>query len=236
MIDFKKNDKIKKIEKEVPKIVEETKKIMIKNNDDLKYGTEVIVKIKKSLKNIEENRKFVVAPIDEAKKRGQAFFKSFSEPLKEAHKNISEKIVAYETKREKILLEQQRKLEEKARREEEKRKAELEKQAKKWEEKGNLAKAEERREIKEETIVPIAIVPQAENMIKVDGGKIHKTKDIDVAITDMNKFCYWLYQQYNPGQYINIKIAPLKSLIKQTGKAIPGVRHIEKTTISTRTF
>lgn len=143
--------------------------------DDLK-------KIKAKAKEIEEVRRSITRPMDEAKAKVIDFFRHPIELLNKAETIIKRAILTYQQDQERKRKEEETRLQEQARKEEEKRRKALEAKAEKAEAKGDTDKAEELKQQAEEVHVPVLIIPQLE---KVEG--IHTRKIWKYRIVDENK-------------------------------------------------
>jgi len=117
--------------------------IVIKNDGDYESAGVNLKEIKSQIKTLDDERKKLTKPIDEAKKNIMALFKKPLDVLTAAETAYKKSMVTYVVEQDRKKREEEAKLE----REAEKRRIELEKQAKKHEEKGNIEKAQERAEL-----------------------------------------------------------------------------------------
>lgn len=94
--------------------VEEAKELIIDCPAMLEDNGQEMVAIQTKIKTVEDERKAMVAPINEAHAKVQAFFKKFSDPLTEALAIRKQKHGAYITEQNRIAAELQRKADEAA--------------------------------------------------------------------------------------------------------------------------
>jgi DNA repair exonuclease SbcCD ATPase subunit len=124
--------------------------VSINTQEELNNAVALMKEVRKKYKDLDTERKKLKVPVDTAAKAIQALFKPILENLLDAENIIKNDIGAYQEKQEKIRKEQEEKLRRQAAAEEERKKRALEERAKKAEEKGNLAKAEELRDKKDD--------------------------------------------------------------------------------------
>ncbi len=121
-----------------------------------------VVEFKKKImifiKEKETERKEMTAPLDLSKKRIMDKYRHPLEILEKAKNQVGDIILAWNRKVQEELRKQQEKLDRQAKAEEERKKKALEERAKTAESKGDLAKAEELREKKEEVFVQAPVV------------------------------------------------------------------------------
>ena len=90
------DDKIKKENKSIVQIASSATKIaVIKTDKDLTSAIDFLVRVKKKLKEGEEERLSYTKPINESLSRLNARFKELSGPLKEAERSVKDGILVY---------------------------------------------------------------------------------------------------------------------------------------------
>jgi hypothetical protein len=114
-------------------------------------ATEALFEVKSRWRRIDEIRKSLVKPIDEARKRVQDFFRLPMEHLEEAEVVLKRKLGAYQEEQERARREAQHVADELARKERER----LERQAAKAEAKGDHEKAARIESVAQQVVAPI---------------------------------------------------------------------------------
>ena len=90
------DDKIKKENKSIVQIASSATKIaVIKTDKDLTSAIDFLVRVKKRLKETEEERLSYTKPINESLGKLNARFKELSGPLKEAERSVKDGILVY---------------------------------------------------------------------------------------------------------------------------------------------
>ena len=239
---MEKSEKIIKLEKEVPAILEHARAIQIRNEGDLHPVTEFLTEIKSRLKIIKKERSLIVDPLKRTLGAARELFKKLSAPLESAEIIAKSKTAAYWQEQEHLRIERERKQREKEQREEAARKLKLERQAQNWEAKGKPEKAQERREMAKEYFVPPTIIEKKNTHISSDSnGSMTGKKDFSVKVVSRMA----VIQAVASGQlpltvfgetaWKNVE-GNLKRYVKMTeSKNIPGVYIKEKVNISVRT-
>lgn len=210
--------------KEAVSILQTAKGVVISTNDQYVSAGEMLKTIKSFAKTIDEARKKITRPLDDAKANVMNLFRGPSDALAEAEKIVKNSMTAFYNKQEEIRLEQERKAQEAARKEEERKKKALDERANKAEANGDLEKAAELREKKEEVFVPRPVV--ASSMAKVGG----------VAMKDIWRFRI-VNQSLIPREYLVINEPMLRTVAQATKGAlsIPGVEFFAEKTVSAST-
>lgn len=113
--------------------------------------------IKAKAKELEETRKGITSPMDEAKKRVMDFFRAPLQFLSDAEQIIKRGMIAYDLEQEKKRREEEALLRELARKEQERLEKAADKKATKAEGKGEIEKADEIRN--NVPIIPMPILP-----------------------------------------------------------------------------
>lgn len=142
------------------------------NNDAYTFAGEHLKKIKALYAEVDDKRKSMTKPLDEAKKRIMDFFKGPLDKLTRVEGNIKGAMLTFQRQQEEIRRKEEARQQELARKEEERRKKALEERAAKAEAKGNAEKAEELRQQKEEVFVPAPVIES--QVQKVEGVKTMK--------------------------------------------------------------
>lgn len=122
--------------------VKTAEKLVIKNDQQLKDAKEDFTIIRGRIRDLEDRRTSIVAPINAAVKAINDLFRIPADKLAKAKLATEQKVVAYERQKEEERLAEERRLREEAEREERKRREEKERQEREWREKEAKAKAE----------------------------------------------------------------------------------------------
>jgi len=134
-------------------------------------------KIKDKTKIIEEARKAITKPLDEAKKKAMDLFRDPLELLTRAEKFVKKAILDFQQRQEKVRREQEAKLREQQRKEAER----LQKRAEKAESKGQEEKAEElKQQAEEKQAINPTVAPTFEKTKGISTKKIWKFKIVDI--------------------------------------------------------
>lgn len=83
-------------EEKINPFVDSAKSITIEDAEDAEGATEVLAEIARRLKSLEEERKGLVAPINEAKNRVQNLYNGLKAPLEEARNILQPKLIAFQ--------------------------------------------------------------------------------------------------------------------------------------------
>lgn len=154
----------------------------IVNNSNYEFAGEHLKKIKALYQEVDEKRKSMTKPLDEAKKRIMDFFKVPLDKLTRVESNIKNAMLSFQREQEEIRRKEEARVQELARKEEEKRKKALEEKAKKAEEKGDAEKAEALRQQKEEVFVPTPVVEsQVTKVAGISTKKVWRFRILDAA-------------------------------------------------------
>ena len=107
-------EKIKKEGRSVALIINKAEKLaLIKTDEDVTRATEVLVKVKRQIKDYEGERQEYTKPINESLRKLNARFKELTEPLKNAEIILKDAIVAYRAIKEKERAKQEEDLQKK---------------------------------------------------------------------------------------------------------------------------
>lgn len=106
---------IKEVEKDTQLIIKEAQAIVIKTQDDYSLAGELRRKIKGKIKDLDEKRKSITAPLDLAKKNIMALFNPILDMLNKGIENLDRGLIAYDEEQQCKARETQAKAEEEAR-------------------------------------------------------------------------------------------------------------------------
>lgn len=197
------------------------KGLTINNNQEYQNSGEFLKQIKTVSKILDDSRKEITRPLDEAKKRVMDFFREPLEQLSSAETVLKKALLSYQQAQERIRLEAERKAIAEAKAEEERKRKVLEERAAKAEEKGQEAKAEMLREQASDVYVPTVVsAPNVEKIKGLSSKKVWKCR-----ITDEAKI---------PREYLVINEPMLNKMAQAThGKIpVPGVEFYQEEIIS----
>lgn len=137
----------------------------IATNEEYTSAAEQLKAVKAKFKQLEEARKSITSPMDEAKKRVMDFFRNPLQALTDAEGIIKRSMIAFDNEQERLRKAEEARLQEIARKEQERLDKAAEKKAATAEAKGDTAKAEGIRQS-----VPVIQAPVlADNKPKVAG-------------------------------------------------------------------
>lgn len=197
------------------------KGLTINNNQEYQNSGEFLKQIKTVSKILDDSRKEITRPLDEAKKSVMDFFREPLEQLSSAETVLKKALLSYQQAQERIRLEAERKAIAEARAEEERKRKSLEERATKAEEKGQEAKAEMLREQASDVYVPTVV--SAPNVEKIKG--LSSKKVWKFRVTDESKI---------PREYTLINEQMLNKIAQATqGKIpVPGVEFYQEEILS----
>jgi DNA repair exonuclease SbcCD ATPase subunit len=207
--------------KETEIILNSYQGIVVKDNTALLAAGNELKTIKGKLSDLEALRKSLTRPLDETKRRIMDFFRIPQERLEKAEGTIKRAMLQFQQEQEAIRRKEEARLQELARKEEERKKAALDARAEKAAAKGNLEKAEELRQQKEEVFVPAPVVNSS--VAKVAGVA---TKQVwKFEISDANII---------PKEYMIPDMVKIGAVVRATKGtlAIPGVKIYAEDTIA----
>jgi hypothetical protein len=142
---------VKKEQKETELMVKEAQAIIIKSQEDYIIAGDLRKKIKGKIKDLDEKRKSITAPLDLAKKNIMALFTPIIDMLNKGVENLDIGVIAYDEIQERKAREAQAKAEEEARKAREKAEA----RARELEAQGKTEKAQAMQEKADAIIAPI---------------------------------------------------------------------------------
>lgn len=204
-------------------LLDQSQKIVIKNQVELETAAAVRVEIKEISKKLDATRKGITVHLDNAKKAVMDLFRPASEKLEAAEKNVNSAILNYTAEQERIRRENEEKLRRQAAVEEEKKRKALQERADKAEAKGKADKAAELRQQAEEVHVEAPVI--ASNVDKVEG--LSFREDWKAKVISINAV---------PREYLVVDESRLNALARATkgSLVIPGVEFYSvKTPITT---
>lgn len=133
--------------------------VIVEDEKQAQYASEILSQIKKRYKELDEQRKSITKPIDEAKRQVMELFKAPMELLERAEKHLKNLILKYQEEKERKAREEAERLRKIAEAEAEKQRKKLEAQIQKAQEKGKEDKVEELLEKVQEIESTPIIVP-----------------------------------------------------------------------------
>ena len=214
---------VKEQSAEAENMLIQAKDMTVINNEQYTNAAEILKRLKAESKRLDADRKSFTKPLDDLKKKIMERYKPVIDKLNFAYTEINNKMMSFEREQERKRIEAQRKLEEEAREKERKEKEKLEKAAKRAEKKGDIDRAEELRETKEQVHEQAGEIQSS--ISKISG--INIRKDWDFVVIDKKQV---------PEEYKIINEKALRAMAKTTkGTAqIPGVKFIQKDTRVTK--
>lgn len=211
--------------KETEIILSNYQGIVVKDNTALLSAGNELKTIKGKLNELDSLRKGMTRPLDAAKKAIMDFFRIPQERLEKAESTIKRAMLTYQQEQERIRLKEEARLRDLALKEEARKKAALDARADKAEANGNLEKAEELRQQKEQVFAPAPVL--ASTVAKVDG--VSTKKVWKYRIVDANAI---------PRDYMmpdTVKIGAVVRATKGTMN-IPGVEIYAEETLAASGF
>jgi hypothetical protein len=195
----------------------ETKTIVVSDQDTYDMAVRMGVEAKATMDEIDA---YFDPDIKKAYELHRSLTKKKSDlvtPLQRYRKRLSDATTEYlQNIRRKQALEQQR-LDDQRREQERKEKEKLEKQAAKAEAKGNVEKAEDIRQKKEEVYIPPAIVaPTIPKSVKSDVGTTTIIDEIDVSVVDEIELLKAVIEKRVPAYVVEISVPKLRKFVKVT--------------------
>ncbi len=230
------NLEIKKFEKELPTLKEHCSQMQVKRIEDVNPVNEIFQEIKTRVKIIKDWINPLIEAANISHKKLTAKRNELLNPYTEIKAILDGKVsqfYAVEKRKREIA---QQKIDEIARKKEQKRIDELEAQAKRLEEKGDLKRAEERREKKEEVFIPPTVIPEMETHVKGSSGSLNMIPDIEIEITNEMELAKEAVDGHIPISCMEFKIGKIKSYCKSfkiKDGQIKGIRIKDKFTSRT---
>lgn len=208
--------------KEITDVVAQAQGFVIKTQDDYDKMSVFLVGVKKLIKKVGEAFDPVVEAAHKSWKVAVAQRKEQLDPLEQAERIVKSRGVEFLVEQERIRAEEERKARAEAEAAERKRKAELEAQAQRHEANGNIAKAEERREMAEQVFV--APRPVVAGAIKAEGQSLKEVWSAEVV--DLAALVKAVAEGRAPITLVMADQTALNKQAKATKDAfpIPGVR------------
>jgi vacuolar-type H+-ATPase subunit I/STV1 len=186
---------------------------VIVDTPSLQVASDLLMANRKEQKALDEQRTFLVAPLNEHVKAINSKFKPWTEVLGFAEKLLRGKISAYQAEEQRRLNVLRAEAEEKARQE----RLKLEAKADKLREQGKIERASV---LEDQAAATVAVVPQ---MVKVSG--IGSKQVWTGRITDMKAFCGAIASGELPETLVNVSQADLNrlALTYKTTRTFPGL-------------
>lgn len=226
------NTDLSVMKEEINAIVIEAKSFTIKSEEENNKAFVFLVGVKKLINKVHDAFDPVVEAAHNSHKIAVAQRKEQLEPLEQAEKIVKQLGVNYLAEQQRIKEEAERKARAEAEAAERKRKAELEEQAKRHEANGNIAKAEERREMAEQVF--IAPRPVVASVIKAEGQSLKEVWSAEV--TDLAALVKAVAEGRAPITLVMADQVALNKQAKATKNAfpIPGVKFFSTKSMSVR--
>jgi hypothetical protein len=207
--------------KETEIILNSYQGIVVNNNATLLSAGGELKNIKGKLSELDTLRKSMTRPLDAAKKAIMEFFRVPQERLEKAEGTIKRAMLQYQQECEAVRLKEEARLREQALKEEARKKAALEARADKAAAKGNIEKAEELRQQKEQVFVPAPVVNSS--VAKVAGVATKQVWKFEVS--DVNLI---------PREYMIPDMVKIGAMVRATKGTIPiaGIEMFAEETLS----
>jgi len=188
---------------------EDLQGMTIATQEQFDAAGDVVKRIKSAYNTLDDKRKSMTRPLDEAKKQIMDFFKSPLEKLQSAEYAVKGKISSYIAEQNRIAAEQQRKLEEQQRKEAEKIQARIDAAAAK----GNESKVEQLQAKQEQILTaPTIVQPAVQKVSGVSTKKVWKFR-----VTDPGAF---------PREYLMVNEKALQAMATAT-KGTASIKGVE---------
>ena len=204
------NLEVKKYEKEFPTMREHAEKMQVLTIGDVEPINEILQKIKERRIYLYSIYHDVTDAANIAHKKAKALENRVIIPYDELKDTLNKKVSYFFTEEKRKRDEKQRKIDLTAEKAEQKRKDELEVQAKRLEEKGDLKRAEERREKKEEVFIPPVVIPEMSRQIQGESGKLSMIPDIEIEIINEMQLAKEVVNGNIPLSCMEFKIGKIK--------------------------
>lgn len=207
-------------------VVDEYRNFDVVTIDDCQHAADVLNKYKARLNDLEERRKLITKPLDDAKKSVMDLFRPAADAFKTLETILKPKIVAFQRKQEEEQRRLQAEAEEKARKERER----LEKRAQQAADKGQLEKAAA---LEEQAATTVAAAPAVIDQ-KVSG--IATRKQWKGKVTSVQELCRAIADGHVPASVVEFKQSELDRFAAtwQSSKQFPGLMIYQDSIIATR--
>jgi len=153
---------------DVVALSERSSDLIIENQEQYESASEFLKQVKSRIKELDNERKSITKPLDEAKKRVMDLFRKPLDLLDKAEKKIKSVMIAYTNEQERKAREEEERLRKLAEKQAEEERKRLEKRIERAENSGKEDKAEQLRE-EQENIQPINVPTVAPNIEKPKG-------------------------------------------------------------------
>lgn len=225
----------------VSPVVAEAQSLAVADLNDYALAGEFLAKVKILAKDVEDKRTSITRPMNEALRNVNEMFRSLSDPLYIAEKNVKGKMSAWYAEQERIRVEAERRALAEARAKEEAERARLQKAAEKAEAKGNAARAADLKQQAAEVYIAPQIEAEDHEIAAASSyGSVSMRKDIEVQVENPYAILEAVLNETLPMTFITIKEAEIKRYAKASGigvgsDKIPGVRIIPAINAAVRT-
>lgn len=202
------------------------REMIIKTHDDCQSAADILSEAKEKVKALEDRRKQITKPMDDAKKSVMDLFRPATDALSQLEKVLKPKIAKFHEEQEAARRKAEAEAEEKARREREK----LEAKAEKLRDEG---KAEQADALEYQAATTVAVTA-ANTAPKVSGMSVRKTWVAEV--TDPVAVCKAIAAGELPPTIIEFKQAELNKVAStwQNTREFPGLNIHQKSTVASR--
>jgi hypothetical protein len=220
-------DEAERISQSAQALVTSAEHYQITTEPEYTGSGELLKTIKRHWKDVEEQRKDILKPIDEARARVQALFKKPLDYLTQAEAIIKRAMLGYTQEQERLRRAEEARLQEVARKEREK----LEREAAKLAAKGKIEKAEAKLEEAISIPMPVYAAPVA----KVSG--VHEVERWSAELVSKEILIQAVADGLVPLAAVEINMVFLNRQAVALKKELnyPGVKAVCTTGLSTRT-
>lgn len=212
--------------KPVADLVEAIQGMAVTNQVEYEDVGAALRDVKATAKRLDDERKEMTRPLDQAKKRILDFFRAPTDALARVERELKGRMLKYTQEQNRIAREAEAKAREKAERERKK----LEEQARKAEEAGREERAELLRERAEEVVTPTipTEAPKAEG--------VHTVKRWSAEVTDKMALIKAVAAGTQPDVYLEVNMKALHGVARSLKEhlTIPGVKAVATETMSAR--
>jgi len=197
-------------------------------NDDASYGlaAEELTSIKGRAARLDEQRKAITRPMDEAKAAVMDLFRGPLQLLQQAEAGLKAKMLAYTQEVQRKAAEERRKAEEAAAAE----RARLAAEAAALEQQGRAGEAEVQRQVAAMVVAapPVAAAPKAAG--------ISTTSTLEFEVENLHRLVLHVAEHPDLLQLLQVDGVKLRAYVRAVGEAgkLPGVRIFTKQTIAAR--
>lgn len=169
--------RVEPVANEVNSLTTRVASFEVASAESYESGAELLKTIKSLSKQVDDQRKKITQPLDQAKKQVMDLFRPFTDSLGSAESSLKRRMIAWKSEQDRIAREAERKAEEKARRERER----LEAEAAKAEEKGRSGRADILRDRAASTVAAPVIRSEAPKVTGIATRKVWRFRIVDAA-------------------------------------------------------